>query len=88
MHLMSAVVQVRPDQRVEISDQIVSIPGVEIHVDGGDGRLVVTLESDRFRSLADNMEQIRDLTGVLDATPVYQYSDPTESEASQKEMAS
>ncbi|ABK44101.1 periplasmic nitrate reductase chaperone NapD [Magnetococcus marinus MC-1] len=85
---MSAVILVKPQVSTEICQQMMAIPGVEIHADGGDGRLVITLESDQFRSLADHMEQIRDLKGVLDATPVYQYSDPPESEAFQKEMAS
>nr|CRH05585.1 putative assembly protein NapD for periplasmic nitrate reductase [Candidatus Magnetococcus massalia] len=80
MNLLSAVVNARPEALEEVKSTLTAMDGVELHIDGGDGRLVITVESDQYREVADRIQEIHDMKGVLSANPVYQYADPKESD--------
>ncbi|MEO5365246.1 MAG: chaperone NapD [Magnetococcus sp. WYHC-3] len=81
MNLLSAIIQALPDAMPAVRDAVRALPGAEIHIDSGDGRLVITLESPSYRAVIDHLTQISILPGVLAANPVYQYADPQDSDA-------
>lgn len=51
------------------------IPGVEVHSVAADGRLVVTVEGETRRQVADTLSGLHEIQGVLSAAMVYQFSD-------------
>ncbi len=54
---------------------LAAIPGVEIHADGNDGRLVLTIEDGEGYALPDVFLKLHQLDGVISASLVYQYCD-------------
>jgi nitrate reductase NapD len=75
MNLASLVVHTRPDDRDQIADQLLALPGVEIHAATDDGRLVVTVEDDVSQVAADTLTAIHETKGVISAAITFQYSD-------------
>ncbi len=66
------------------------IPGVEVHTTTDDGRLIVTVESDQRKYVADTITGFYDVDGVLSASMVYQFSDEldvNENSATEGEMS-
>lgn len=60
--------------------------GVEVHTVTDDGRLVVTIEGDTRRQVADTLSGLHEISGVLSAAMVYQFSDDvSDSEYSETE---
>lgn len=49
--------------------------GVEVHAVTDNGRLVVTVEHDRRKTVGDRIMGFYELPGVLSAAMIYQYSD-------------
>jgi nitrate reductase NapD len=65
--------------RAECIDQVQislsKMSGVEVHTATDNGRLIVTVESDERRIVADTISSFHDVKGVLSASMVYQFSD-------------
>lgn len=75
IYIASCVVRVRPEHlaaRTTAIEQVIRAP-----VAGSDakGRLVVVLEGDSTAALLDQMEQIRNMEGVLSIEMVYQHAE-------------
>ncbi|HKA39406.1 MAG TPA: chaperone NapD [Burkholderiales bacterium] len=75
MNISSAIVYAMPKRADTIRAQLAALPGVQIHVETGDGRFIVTVEDVPGTSVADTIVQLHRLDGVLSAAMVYQYSD-------------
>ncbi|MGD8854267.1 MAG: chaperone NapD [Gammaproteobacteria bacterium] len=58
------------------------LAGVEVHGANDDGRMVVTIERETGREVADLLAQMQDVQGVLSASMIYhQYEDSGQQEA-------
>ncbi len=79
MNLASLVVHTLPRDRERIADQILGLPGVEIHAATDDGRMVVTVEHDTSQVAADTLKAIHETRGVISAAITFQYSDAPDS---------
>jgi len=75
MNISSVVISVRPERAAEVRARLAALPGVEIHGESPEGKLVVTLEDTDVCSAADSYVALHDVPGVLCATLVYQYGD-------------
>lgn len=75
VHIASAVVLARPGQAGQVARLLAAVPGVEVHGDGDDGRMVVSVEGRSHRAVADTLMSLRDTEGVISSELVYQYSD-------------
>jgi periplasmic nitrate reductase NapD len=75
IHMASAIVLAKVDKVQSVKAGLAGITGVEIHNDSDDGRIVITVESSRYREVADILMSLRDIEGVLSSELVYQYSD-------------
>jgi nitrate reductase NapD len=75
MNISSVIVRARPDKLAGVRHGITTIPGVEIHADSGDGRIVVTVEDGDNHSVPESIVKLHNLDGVIAASLVYQYSD-------------
>ena len=84
MNISSVILRARPDKLAGVRQSLAAMPGVEIHADGNDGRLVLTLEDSGGESSAENFVKLHCLDGVIGASLVYQYSDDGLPEESDK----
>ena len=75
IHIAGVVVYVQPGQLGSVKSSIQLIPGAEVPADNGEGKLVVTLETESTKRTLDIMDAIRALPGVLDVALVYQHAE-------------
>lgn len=75
MNISSVILRARPDKLDGVRRSLAAMPGVEIHADGNDGRLVITLEDSGGDTSAESFVKLHYLEGVIGASLVYQYSD-------------
>ncbi|RKZ88638.1 MAG: glutamate synthase [Candidatus Parabeggiatoa sp. nov. 1] len=75
MNISGVLVHARPEQVAQVEKQLTEIPGVEVHAVTENGRLVVTVEQDNDKMIADTVLNIHNCEGVLSAAMVYQYGD-------------
>ncbi|MBF0195309.1 MAG: chaperone NapD [Magnetococcales bacterium] len=75
LHIASAIVLSQVDKVESVKSSLASISGIEVHTEGNDGRIIITVESPKYREVADVLLSIRDIEGVLSSELVYQYSD-------------
>ena len=75
-YVCSIVVQARPEKLNQVKEAILAISGAEIHGEKSEeGKLVVTLESNRQLALADLMDEIKDIPGVIVISLISNYLD-------------
>ena len=75
-YVCSIVVQDRPEKLSQVKEAILAISGAEIHGEKSEeGKLVVTLESNRQLALADLMDEIKDIPGVIVVSLISNYLD-------------
>ena len=75
MNISSVVISARPDRAAEVRARLAALPGVEIHGESPEGKLVITLEDTDVCTAADSYVALHEVPGVLCATLVYQYGD-------------
>ncbi|HSA81280.1 MAG TPA: chaperone NapD [Geminicoccaceae bacterium] len=76
IHVASLVVHVRPERVAELEEAIAAFAGAEVAAADRSGKLVVTLEADDERRIADQLDAIGALPGVLSATLVAHHAEP------------
>lgn len=76
MSILGTVVRTHPEQLAEVLAQLATLPGLDIALNPGDGRLVVLLEDTPAATAAQTMAAMALLPGVLNASLVYEYSGP------------
>lgn len=75
MEVSSMILRTRPERIDHVRGQLVAIPGVEVHDDAGDGRLVVTVEDGEGYKLSDSITRLHEVDGVVAISLVYEYCD-------------
>jgi len=75
VNISSVIVRARPEKLAALRAGMAAIPGVEIHTESEDGRLIVTIEDRAGSSTADAFVQLHNLDGVIGVSLVYQYCD-------------
>lgn len=79
-HISSAVVVAFPERREQLSRQLASITGVEVH--GGEGsRIVVTIEGPSSGNLGEILLRISGMDGVISANMVFEHIEDEEARA-------
>ena len=71
IHISSMVVHARPDRLQSVKSKIACLPGVEIHGESDNGKLVVVLETQNQGFITDIIETISKLDYVLNTALVY-----------------
>ena len=75
-YVCSIVVQARPEKLEQVKAEMLAITTAEIHGENPEeGKLVVTLESNRQLALADLMDEIKDISGVIVVSLISNYLD-------------
>lgn len=73
-HISSAVVVAFPERREQLSRQLSSMPGVEVHAGEG-SRIVVTIEGPSSGMLGETLVRISAMDGVIAANMVFEQID-------------
>lgn len=75
-YVCSLVVQAKPAKLEQVKAAILAIPTAEIHgVKLEEGKIVVTLESDRQLALADRIDKVKEIDGVIVVSLISNYID-------------
>ncbi|MCK3658025.1 reductase [Pasteurellaceae bacterium Pebbles2] len=75
-YVCSLVVQAKPAKLSQVKAAILAIPSAEIHAEKAEeGKLVVTLESHRQLALADLIDTVKEIEGVIVVSLISNYLD-------------
>ncbi len=75
MNISSAILHVVPARLAEAREALLKLPGLEIHAESTEGKMVVVLEDDDLESAANKYVALHGMPGVASVAMVYQYSD-------------
>ncbi len=78
MNISGILVQTMPEQSDEVKKRLMEMPGVEVHAVTENGRLVVTIEDDDEKMVADRALNLHQCEGVISAAMIYQYGNQDE----------
>lgn len=70
-HISSFIVQSKPDCMQVMIDQLMNLPGVEVHQTSPEGKIVVTLECQHTGEISDTTAAIGRMPGVLSCNMVF-----------------
>ncbi|WP_417625392.1 chaperone NapD [Paremcibacter congregatus] len=73
--ISSMIVQARPEQIELIKTEIGNFAGAEVTAQDSSGKIIVVLEADTDRQLADTMQKIGEIQGVLGVNLVFHHSE-------------
>ncbi len=76
MNIAGVLIHARPDKAEALAAKLATLPGVEVHRRGGDGRLVITVEEVDETSTGERLLEIQCLDGLLSASLVYHHFEP------------
>lgn len=75
MHIAGVLVQTRPSSIPDVEARLGGVAGLEVHTVSPDGRMVVTIEGEGRKAVADALFQVNAVDGVLSAALVYEQSE-------------
>ncbi|MEN8217975.1 MAG: chaperone NapD [Pseudomonadota bacterium] len=78
MNISGVLVHTIPEQADEVKTRLMEIPGVEVHAVTENGRLIVTIEDDDEKVVADKALDLHQCQGVISAAMIYQYGNNDE----------
>lgn len=73
MNIASLVLRARPERIPVLRQEILSIPGSEIHAESGDGRIIVTIEDTPGHDCAEALVKVQQLDHVISLTLAYEH---------------
>ena len=74
-NLCSLLVHTRSDEMDQVRQVLQQQQGVEVHANTEDGRLIVTVEAENRKQVAQQIMDIQQIKGVYSAAMIYQFSD-------------
>lgn len=74
MSILGTVVRVKPEHLQGVCQQLSQLPGLDIALNPGDGRLVVVLEDSAQATAAQTMAHMALIPEILNTSLVYEYS--------------
>ena len=77
MNISGVIVYAAPEQSELVVKGLNAIEGVEVHA-AENGKLVVTVEHKNINTLADQVMQFQDMSGVMSVAMVYQHNEDLE----------
>ena len=77
-HIAGVLVQARPEHQADVCLAVSLLPKAEVTHRADDGRVVAVLEAATGRQVAQQIDAIRMLPGVLNVALVYQHTESEE----------
>jgi nitrate reductase NapD len=82
MDISGVLVRAFPEHVAAVTQALSRLEGIEVHGTNEDGRMVVTIEGETGRQVADLLVQMQGIPGVLSASMIYhQFEDSGQQEA-------
>ncbi len=78
MNISGVLVHAHPEQADDVKTRLLEIPGVEVHAVTENGRLIITVEDDDEKMVADTMLNLHQCEGVISAAMIYQFGNDDE----------
>lgn len=75
MNISGLIVRARPEQHADVRDRLRVIPGVQLHLEGDGGRMILTVEDGADWSTEESLLKVHQVEGVVSASLVYQFND-------------
>lgn len=75
MKIVSLLISVLPQRVAALRQRMAAVPGVRVHGEPVDSKLVVTIEDHPGRDVMPTVLEVQGLPGVLATTLTYEYSD-------------
>ena len=75
MNIAGVIVYANPHVNPGLQEQLEDLPGVEVHAVNEEGKMVVTVEDQYEKGLADTVMQLQQFAGVLSASMVYHHNE-------------
>ncbi|MDY0105681.1 MAG: chaperone NapD [Giesbergeria sp.] len=75
MNISSAIVYARSEREPALREQLLQVPGVEVHAATEDGKVIVTIEAENDRAAIDTYEAIGRIDGVLNVAMIFQQTE-------------
>jgi nitrate reductase NapD len=76
--MTGVVVHAHPDKSQAVVDHLTTLPGVEVHGQSKEGKLVVTIEELHGEKIAvDTLTTISNVPGVLSTSLIFHHSEDT-----------
>ena len=75
MSILGVIVRTRPADREVVAEQLRALPGTDLAIDPGDGRMVLVIEDAATQSAAETLAQIALWPNVLNTSLVYEHSE-------------
>jgi nitrate reductase NapD len=75
IHIAGVLVQTRPEHIPQVQTRLGDIAGLEVHAVSPDGRIIVTVEGEARKSVADALFSLNAMQDVLSACLVYEHSE-------------
>ena len=75
IHIASCIARVRPEALARTIAPIEAITGSPVSARDANGKLVIVIEGASTGALLEQMEQIRNIAGVLNVEMVYQHAE-------------
>lgn len=75
MEISSMILRARPEDFDRVRAQLAAIPGVEVHGESGEGKIVVTVEDGEGYRVEDSITMLHEVDGVMAVALVYEYCD-------------
>ncbi len=72
-HISSLIVHAHPEALARIRPALARLPGIEIHAEAPNGKMVITLETENEQTIVEHINTISLLDGVLAATLVFHH---------------
>ncbi|EKS70462.1 MULTISPECIES: chaperone NapD [Caballeronia] len=72
-HIAGVVVFGRIEALQRITRALAALPGAQVHGSSADGKIVLTLESDRSACVAEQLQAVQSIPDVISTALVYQH---------------
>lgn len=76
MSVLGVIVRTRPADKAAVSARLSAIPGVDVAIDPGDGRLILVIECTAATPAAETLAAIAQWPQVLNTSLVYEHTEP------------
>lgn len=73
-HIAGVLVQAHPEHVTQVRNRLAEMTGLEVHIVSSDGRIVVTVEGEGRKCVADALFSLNAVRDVLSASLVYEHS--------------
>jgi len=85
--ICSLVIQAKPQHLSTVSASLHEMQGVEVHMQGENGKMVVSIDHPSREYCSDAMTKMSQINGVMSSSLVFEYQEELEADQTPQEQA-